>query len=125
MVLLGVRDDGRLAGLTRPDLEARVMGICRTHLRPELIPGFQRLRDVEPGRDVAVVHVPRGASAHAVWHNNERRQWVIRVGSTSRDASEGELHRLYQQRGSIRFEKQSVPRTTTARRGSNCWSTLS
>ena len=56
-VLLGVDDDGTICGVTRPNLEEWVMTACRDKIRPEVIPYFELVRDIEPGRDVAVVQV--------------------------------------------------------------------
>lgn len=106
-VLLGVDDDETVFGLTRPDLEEWVMQACRDKIRPEVIPFFEILRDVEPGKDVAVINVERGWSVHHVWHNNHRT-YYIRVGSTSREASPEELERLFQQRGAFRLEIRAV-----------------
>lgn len=107
VVLLGVDDDGSVRGVTRPDLEEWVMTTCRDKIRPEIIPYFEVLRDVEAGRDVAVVRVERGWSVHHRWHDNHRT-YYIRVGSQSREASPEELERLFQQRGAFRLELRSV-----------------
>ena len=124
-VVLGVDDAGSIVGLTRVDeseagqedqaerasyarLEQWVAHVCRDKIRPELNPYFQILRDVLPSMDVAVVGVERGYGVHHVWHNNGRKYYV-RVGSTSREASPEELARLFQQRGSVRVERQPVP----------------
>ena len=129
-VLLGVDDDGSVRGLAREDppadagndeqgrrtyerLEEWVMQACRDKIRPEIIPYFEILRDVEPGRDVAVVQVERGWSVHHVWHN-QRRTYCIRVGSLSREASPEELARLFQQRGTFRPELRPVSGTSIA-----------
>lgn len=121
-VLLGVGDDGTVVGLTRADspepadegsmgtyqsLEEWVMQACRDKVRPELIPYFEVLREIEPGRDVAVVQVERGWDAHHVWHN-QHRTYYIRVGTLSREASPEELERLFQQRGAFRLEVRPV-----------------
>ncbi len=106
-LLLGVDNDGTIAGLTRPDLEAWVMQACRDKIRPEIIPFFEVLRDVEPGKDVAIVQVERGWSVHHVWHGNHRT-YYLRVGSTTREASQEELERLFQQRGAFRLELRAV-----------------
>lgn len=106
-VLLGVDDDGTLAGLARPKLEEWVMTACRDKVRPELIPYFEVVRDVQPGKDVAVVRVGRGWGVHHVWHDNHRT-YYIRVGSESREASAEELERLFQQRGAFRLEIRPV-----------------
>ena len=70
IVLLGVEDDGSVSGITRANSEEDVMSACRDKIRPGLIPFYQRVKDVEPGRDVAVVRVSRGFDVHTLWHNN-------------------------------------------------------
>ena len=129
-VLFGVDDSGSVLGLTTIDpaagtdaeddgkrgyqrLEEWVMQACRDKIRPEIIPYFEILRDVEPGRDVAVVQVERGWSVHHVWHN-QRRTYCIRVGSLSREAGPEELARLFQQRGTFRPELRPVSGTSLA-----------
>jgi ATP-dependent DNA helicase RecG len=121
-VLLGVEKDRTVSGLTRSDprtgpaddtlrtydrLEEWVMQACRDKIRPELIPYFEVLRDVEPGLDIAVVEVERGWGVHHVWHD-QHRTYYIRVGSLSREASSEELERLFQQRGAFRVEIRPV-----------------
>jgi ATP-dependent DNA helicase RecG len=105
--LVGVDDDGTVSGLTRTDLEEWVMQTCRDKIRPEIVPFFEVVRGVESGKDVAVVEVERGWSVHHLWHNNHRN-YYIRVGSTSREASTEELERLFQQRGAFRLELRAV-----------------
>lgn len=121
-VLLGVEKNRTVYGLTRSDprsepaddaprtydrLEEWVMQACRDKIRPELIPYFEVVRDVELGLDVAVVEVDRGWGVHHVWHD-QHRTYYIRVGSLSREASPEELERLFQQRGAFRVEIRPV-----------------
>jgi len=106
-IFLGVEDDGAIIGLTRPNIEEWVMQTCRDKIRPEIVPFFEVLRGIESGKDVAVVEVERGWSVHHVWHNNHRT-YFIRAGSTSREASQEELERLFQQRGAFRLELRAV-----------------
>lgn len=107
MVLLGVENDGRISGLTRQDLEEWVMTACRVKMKPGIIPFFEIVRNVEPGKDVAIVRVTRGFDVHSLWHN-DRNTYFIRVGTQSREASQEELARLFQQRGLIRAELRPV-----------------
>lgn len=111
MILLGVDDDGRIHGLTRNHPEEWVMSVCRDKIRPELIPRFEVIRQAESGKDIALVRVGRGWTAHHVWHN-QHRTYYIRVGSQSREASPEELERLFQQRGGFRTETRPVQGTT-------------
>jgi ATP-dependent DNA helicase RecG len=111
MVLLGVEDDGTISGITRADLEEWVMTTCRDKIRPGIIPFFEVVRKVEPGKDVAIVRVTRGFDVHSVWHNN-RNAYYLRVGTQSREPSPEELGRLFQQRGAIRAELRPVSGAT-------------
>jgi len=111
MVLLGVEDEGGISGITRPDLEQFVMNACRDKIRPAIIPFFEIVREVERGKDVAIVSVPRGFDVHSLWHDN-RNTYYIRVGTQSREPSPEELGRLFQQRGSIRAEMRPVSGAT-------------
>lgn len=113
MVLLGVEDDRRISGITRQDLEEWVMTACRDKIRPSIIPFFEVVRELEPGKDVAIVTVTRGYDVHSLWHNN-RNTYYIRVGTQSREPSPEELGRLFQQRGLIRAELRPVSGATLA-----------
>ena len=106
-VILGVDDDGSVAGIIMDRLEECVITTCRDKIRPELIPYYEVIRDVEPGKNVAIVQVDRGWAVHHVWHNNHRT-YYIRVGTQSREASDVELERLFQQRGAFRPEVRGV-----------------
>ena len=113
MVLLGVEDDGSISGVTRANIEEWVMTACRDKIRPAIIPFFETIREVEPGKDVAIVRVTRGFDVHSLWHNN-RHTYVIRVGTQSREPTPEELGRLFQQRGTFRAELRPVSGSTLA-----------
>jgi ATP-dependent DNA helicase RecG len=106
-VLLGVEDNGAVSGITRENLEEWVMTACRDKIRPGIIPFFEIVRDVEPGKHVAIVRVTAGSSVHSVWHNSGNT-YYIRVGTQSREATPEELSRLFQQRGGFRAELRPV-----------------
>lgn len=112
-VLLGVENDGAISGITRPDLEEWVMTTCRDKIRPGIIPFFEIVRNAEAGKDVAIVSVTRGFDVHSLWHNN-RNTYYIRVGTESREPSQEELGRLFQQRGTFRVELRPVSGMTIA-----------
>lgn len=113
IVLLGVEDDGSISGITRQRLEEWVMTACRDKIRPGLIPFYEQIKDVEPGKDVAIVRVSRGFDVHTLWHNN-KNAYFIRVGTQSREPTPEELGRLFQQRGSFRAELRPVSGATLA-----------
>ena len=107
VVLLGVEDDGSVSGITRDDPEQFVMNACRDKIRPGLIPFYEVVKDVEPGKDVAAVRVSRGFDVQTLWHKN-KNAYYIRVGTQSREPSPDELSRLFQQRGTFRAELRPV-----------------
>ncbi len=111
MVLLGVEDDGSISGITRDKLEDWVMTACRDKIRPAIIPFYELFKEVELGKDIAVVRVSRGFDVHTVWHKN-KNAYYIRVGTQSREPTPEELGRLFQQRGSFRVELQPVSGAT-------------
>lgn len=110
MVLLGVEDDGEVSGITRTNLEEWVMTLCRDKIRSSIIPVFEVFKDIN-GKDLAIVQVQRGFDVHAQRHNN-KSAYYIRVGSQSREASQEELTRLFQQRGALRADLRPIPGAT-------------
>ena len=113
IVLLGVEDDGSIVGLTRSNLEEWVMTACRDKIRPAIIPFFETINDIEPGKHLAIVRVSRGFSVHSLWHNN-RNTYFIRVGTQSREPTPEEMSRLFQRRGEFRAELRPVSGATLA-----------
>jgi len=106
-LFLGIADNGAITGITRPKLEEWIMTACRDKIRPEIIPYFEIIKNVETDKDVAVIRVEKGWTVHHLWHNNHRT-YYIRVGSQSREAGWEELERLGQQRGQVRAEIRPV-----------------
>ena len=108
-VLLGVDDDGRVVGTTRPRLEEWVGELCLSKIDPPVIPTLSWVRDAEPGADVLAVQVSVGPDKpYACVHCN-RRTYFIRVGSTVREASSEELERMYQSVGRLNYGVKPVP----------------
>lgn len=128
-VLIGVDDDGRVSGI-RPDeatpkrhdggrtpaqgdLEQRVSAICREKIRPVLFPRFEVVRDIESGRDVAVVTMDRGWTVHHV-HHQQQRLYCVRAGRTHHEASPEDLAERLPQQGAYRMELRPVSGTSLA-----------
>jgi ATP-dependent DNA helicase RecG len=106
-LLLGVEDDGSISGVTRPKIGEWVTNLCRDRIRPEIIPRIEIIRDVEPGKDVAVVGVEPGYTVHSLWLNTSR-DYFIRVNDQTREPSTEELERLFQRRGNLRAELRPI-----------------
>ncbi len=110
-ILLGIEDDGTVSGLARSPKEAEewVMEIARTHVRPPTIPYWETI-EWEPGKLVGVVMLPADAPDKP-YKAKRGSAWVtqVRVGTTTRDASDDEEMRLYQQSGRLPYDRKPVP----------------
>ena len=109
-VLLGVDDDGAVRGLTRPPqrTEEWVMEVARSHVRPAAIPYWETI-DCE-GTVVGVISLPADAPDKP-YKAKRGSAWVtqVRVGTTTRDASDEEEARLYMQSGRLQYDRRPVP----------------
>ena len=108
-LLLGVADDGGVAGATRHRLEDWVSDACRVKIDPPIIPLLAWARDATPGKDVLIVQVPQGPDKPYARIHNNHRTYYVRVGATSREASREELERLFQASGRLQYGLKPVP----------------
>ena len=101
-VLLGVEDDGEIAGLAGWEEES-VMNIARTLIVPPVIASWQRVASPS-SPTVAVVSVERGLEKPYAAGGGEGNRYFVRVGSTSHEASREELIRLTQASGAVQAD---------------------
>lgn len=115
-ILLGVEQDSTVSGLTREPERAEewVMEVARVHLRPAAIPYWETLQWDE-GRIVGIVSLPADAPDKP-YKAKRGSAWVsmVRVGTTTRDATDEEEARLYQQSGRLQYDRKPVPGSTLA-----------
>jgi ATP-dependent DNA helicase RecG len=113
-ILLGVEKDKTVSGLTRTPEKAEewVMEVARTHLRPGAIPFWQTL-DWGDGKIVGIVSLPADA-LDKPYKAKRGSAWVtrVRVGTSSRDATDEEEARLYMQSGRLQYDRKPVPGAT-------------
>ena len=108
-VLLGVEDDGSITGASRENLEEWVVELCRLKIDQPIIPFISWVKNAEPGRDVLAIRVPIGPDKPYARVHNGRTTYFIRVGSTSREESRGELQRMFQASGNLHYGVKPVP----------------
>jgi ATP-dependent DNA helicase RecG len=110
-ILLGVENDRTVFGLTRDPKQAEqwVTECARTHVRPAIIPFWETI-DYGEGKIVGVVSLPADAPDKP-YKAKRGSAWVtqIRVGTTSRDATDEEEARLYMQSGRLQYDRKPVP----------------
>ena len=114
VILLGVEDDGTAAGLKRDPKkrEEWVMEVARTHLRPGVIP-FWETEEMRDGSVVGVISLPADAPDKP-YKAKRDSAWVtqVRVGTTTRDATDDEEMRLYAQSRRLLYDHKPVPGAT-------------
>lgn len=110
-ILLGVENDRTVSGLSREPEKAEewVMEAARVHLRPAAIPYWETIEWSE-GKIVGIVSLPSDAPDKP-YKAKRGSAWVtqIRVGTTTRDATDEEEARLYQQSGRLQYDRKPVP----------------
>jgi ATP-dependent DNA helicase RecG len=108
VILLGVDDTGSLEGLdsSRP-WEEWVANISRHNIVPPLALKYEEV--VISGKRIGCIEVEKGREKP---YQTNRNHFVIRVGSTNRMATQGELMRLFQQAGAFHFDLTGVEKTT-------------
>jgi ATP-dependent DNA helicase RecG len=115
-ILLGVEDDRTVSGLTRGPAKAEewVMEVARVHLRPAAIPYWETIEWSE-GKVLGIISLPADAPDKP-YKAKRRSAWVtqIRVGTTTRDATDEEELRLYQQSGRLQYDRKPVPGSSLA-----------
>lgn len=107
-ILIGVDDDGRIAGVTRPDMDQVVVNVCRNLVRPPLIPDLTRVRVAD--KVVWVVTIERGAEVYAT----TRGQHFVRMGASKQLPTLFELVRLLQNRRLLAYDETPAFDTTAA-----------
>lgn len=101
-VLIGVEDDGRVVGVTQPDLGDWVINVCRNNVAPPLNP---RLRwHLIAGKRVLGIEVNQGIEPY----RTSRGIYYLRAGATKQIAATAELRRLFQARGLVQYDESPV-----------------
>lgn len=110
-IIMGVEDDGNITGLSEAGFEEWVMNVCRTLVRPGVIPFYEEI-EIDQLHRVATVHIDMGYSKPYYIERGERKVYYIRVGSISREATREELIRLAQSSGAYHYDVAPVPSTS-------------
>lgn len=109
LILLGVEDNGVISGLpvAEKNFEEWVANIARQNVVPGLDVSIDRAE--LDGKAILVIDIPKGRDKP---YQTRQNQFLIRIGSTNRTATQGELMRLFQQSGMFHFDLQPVERTS-------------
>ncbi len=98
---IGVSDNGEIIGVDNDDYEEWVMDICRNNINPQVIPVYEEIK-IDNQKKLIKITVTKGTQKPYSLANNNK--YYIRVGSTSREASQEELIRLFQESNQLHYE---------------------
>ena len=124
VLLCGVTDSGDIQGMSREQmdtLEQLLTDLCTDMIKPSIRPAIFR-REIEEGKPLLLVHVPRGDTQY-----DSPGGSYYRVGSSKRRMTTDERLRLAQQRAQSRFlwfDKQPVPGTGFGSLDESFWKPL-
>ena len=105
-LLLGISDEGKIEGVLRKVWEEWLANIARENVVPAINLKIGKIQI--DGKTVYVAEIPKGTQKP--YQTRDGKFW-IRVGSTNRIATQGELMRLFQQSGMIHYDLNPVERT--------------
>lgn len=107
VLLIGIEDDGVVSGVSDIVLlEEKIANIARMNVVPPLSVGIHAVDYHEC--QLLVVDVPKGKERP---YQTNKNQFLLRVGSTNRAVTQGELMRLFQQSGVFHFDATAVAGT--------------
>ena len=108
VIFIGVNDDGTISGLTgKKNVEEWISNISRNNVIP---PAQYQYYEVEiQNKKIGVLEIAKGEDKP---YQTLKHQFLIRVGSTNRIATQAELMRLFQQSGAFHYDSIGVERTS-------------
>ena len=108
IIFIGVSDNGKIEGIEKnKNFEEWVADISRNNVIPSLNLNFSTF--IINNKEIAVINIPKGKDKP--YQTNDSK-FLIRVGSTNRNASQAELMRLFQQVGFFHFDATTVSNTS-------------
>jgi len=98
-LIIGVSDSGVVKGFQKEGAEEYFTNVARNNIIPAIDVDVETL--VHDGKNIVVVSVPKGKDKP---YQSLNHQFLIRVGSTNRVATQSELMRLFQQSGAFHYD---------------------
>ncbi|MCP5104125.1 MAG: transcriptional regulator [bacterium] len=110
VIFLGVEDDGTIPGLTgKKNIEEWLANIARNNVIPAVQIQYNQI-EIQ-NKKIGVLEIAKGKDKP---YQTIKHQFLIRVGSTNRTASQTELMRLFQQSGVFHYDSISVEGTSVS-----------
>lgn len=110
MILIGVTDDGELKGISKQkNYDEFLANILRNNVVPPIECSLEIVSVNK--KNIAVIEINKGADKP--YQTNDGK-FLLRIGSTIRSASQGELLRMFQQAGIFHFDLTPVRNTSVS-----------
>ncbi len=109
VLLIGVEDNSEVSGIDL-DVDATkewVANIARENVIPPIVPIIEK--SIFQGKNIIKIDIGKGRDKP---YQTNKHQFLIRVGSTNRTATQAELMRLFQQSGVYHYDKQGIDATS-------------
>ncbi|MDA3790609.1 MAG: putative DNA binding domain-containing protein [Desulfobacula sp.] len=107
-ILLGVDDAGAVIGIDNSkNWEEWIANIARNNIVPSIHVSYNKI-DIK-GKYIGIVEVPKGQDKP---YQTSRNYYFIRIGSTSRAATQGELMRMFQHAGMFHYDLIGLEKTS-------------
>jgi ATP-dependent DNA helicase RecG len=108
IILIGVDDDGQVEGIDEEfDYEEWIMNIARNNVVPEI--NLEVEEQEIDDQKIILIDIPKGKAKP---YQTNKSEFLVRVGSTNRNASQQELLRLFQKSGFFHFDSTGVDGTS-------------
>jgi ATP-dependent DNA helicase RecG len=109
ILLLGVEDNGDITGVqeSNKNYEEWITNIARNNVNPPIDIEIERIN--YQTKIVYKIEIPKGKDKP---YQTYQHQFLIRIGSTNRIATQAELMRLFQQSGVFHYDQIAVDRTS-------------
>lgn len=111
-ILLGVNDDGSIAGIQRTDIEDWVIDTIFGRIVHPMIPPIYEEIQVDERLRVAVITISQGTSKPYVVRHRSQEEFYVRTGSTSQLATREQRARLFALAGCLHPDLLPVSRSS-------------
>jgi ATP-dependent DNA helicase RecG len=108
LIFIGVNDSGETTGLNPNfNYEEWSMNIARNNIVPSANINYEEY--ILEEKKIAIINVAKGKDRP---YQTNKGKYLVRIGSTNRQATQNELMRLFQQAGLFHYDLTAVDRTS-------------
>jgi len=108
LLFLGVDDLGKITGIKdKFNYEEWIMNIARNNIIPAT--NILYSEHYFDKKKIAIINIPKGNDRP---YQTQKGKYLVRIGSTNRQASQNELMRLFQQAGFFHYDLNAVEKTS-------------